>query len=255
MDTHERTTAAMIQTVFAEQIAARQGTVTDVVAQGGRLLLRSILPDIREVGAQDRVQGGVALRSNGHEAWVNPYVFREVCSNGAVWAQSLQSHYVMDLDERSPDEVLPELREAIQTCASAEAFAQAAHQMRSAKHVSLSATRSMVSILHSLPPSIVAQVMRMFFAEGDKTAFGLGNALTATARDTPDEDLRWRLEELGGGVFASATGRPPSGSTGNRVKVARDSSAPGRVETPSTCRAGRLQSGGVALVGSAAGES
>lgn len=212
-----RSMAAMIQGLFAEEITSRAGTVSDVFAQGSRLMLRSILPRIKDVGPKDKVQGGVALRANQRELWVHPYVFRQVCSNGAVWAQAMQSQYITDLDVRSPDEVAPELREAIRCCAAGEAFTQAARQMRAARRVSLSGAGSLISIMHSLPPSTVGQVLELFFAANDRTAFGLGNAITATARETADEDLRWRLEELGGGVFANPPGRPPRLSSGKRL--------------------------------------
>lgn len=225
MHSDARSMAAMIQGLFAEEIASRGGTVSDVFAQGSRLILRSVLPKIKEVGRKDKIQGGVALRANERELWVHPYVFRQVCSNGAVWAQAMQSEYISDLDVRSPEEVAPQLREAIRCCAAEKAFTQAAGQMRAARGISVSGAASLLAVMHSVPPNTVALVMQMFFAANDRTAFGLGNAITATARETTDEDLRWRLEELGGGVFAISNACPPHLSSGKRREPERADTA------------------------------
>jgi hypothetical protein len=53
---------------------------------------------------------------------------------------------------------------------------------------------------------MLSQIMDQFFRDGDQSLFGLANALTAIARDTPDPELRWDLEEFGGAV---ATNRVP----------------------------------------------
>jgi hypothetical protein len=47
---------------------------------------------------------------------------------------------------------------------------------------------------------LYTQVMAELVRGGDRSHFGLMNALTAVGRDTQDPELRWRLEELGGAV-------------------------------------------------------
>jgi hypothetical protein len=63
-----------------------------------------------------------------------------------------------------------------------------------------------MAMLSLMPPHLRCQVAQSilgkFASEGDRSGFGLMNAVTATARDTADPELRWRLEELGGGVAA-----------------------------------------------------
>ncbi len=44
--------------------------------------------------------------------------------------------------------------------------------------------------------------MRTFFEAEDRSAFSLMNAVTSVARDQDDPEVRWQLEELGGGVPA-----------------------------------------------------
>jgi hypothetical protein len=50
------------------------------------------------------------------------------------------------------------------------------------------------------PRDIFAAILDRFFESRDESGFGLINAVTSVARDTSDPDLRWRLEELGGGI-------------------------------------------------------
>jgi hypothetical protein len=209
MFTDNQISTAMVKTVFAEEITARDGIVSDTFDDGQRLFVRSILPAVEEVRAKDRVQGGVALRMSGCEAWVHPYVFRQVCSNGAILAQAIETWHLAEIDVRDPGEVVPELRQAIQACASPEAFTVTAQQMRSAHDARADLVLSLMPFLSRLPGTIMTAVLQRFFGDGDQSAFGLANAITATARETLDPDMRWRLEELGGGVLVDRGPRPP----------------------------------------------
>jgi hypothetical protein len=227
MFTDDRMTTATVKTVFAEEIVALGGTVSDTFDDGKRLFVRSILPAVEEVRAKDRVQGGVALRSNGGEAWVHPYVFRQICSNGAIMAQAIETRHVADLDVRGPEKVLPELRKAIQACAAREAFTVAAQQMRTSQGAQVDLALSLMPFLSRFPTSLVTQIMRRFFEDRDRSAFGLANAMTATARDTSDPELRWRLEELGGGILAGQSRLPRrDGRAARRREVALAASSP-----------------------------
>jgi hypothetical protein len=52
------------------------------------------------------------------------------------------------------------------------------------------------------------------FVEGrDTSRFGLMNAITSVARDTRDPEVRWRLEEMGGGIPAALS--PTSDDSGS----------------------------------------
>jgi hypothetical protein len=50
--------------------------------------------------------------------------------------------------------------------------------------------------------ALFATITRRFTEGGDRSRFGLMNAVTSTARDTRDPEVRWRLEELGAQVPA-----------------------------------------------------
>jgi hypothetical protein len=206
----QSTLAATIKTTFAEEINELGGKVSDVFDDGRLLFLRAILPEAEEVGPKDPVQGGVALRAQQGEAWVHPYLFRQVCKNGAITAQSLEGRHVLGLDLPDPEIVWPELREAIQACASPDAFEFGVTRMRSAQQAACDMALMLVPTLRHLPQSIASQILRQFVGSGDRSMFGMVNAITATARETRDPQLRWDLEELGGGVLAGLDPSPPN---------------------------------------------
>ena len=82
---------ATIKELFCEELTEAGGAISDAFDDGIHLFVRSILPEVREVQSGDKVQGGVALRSSETEIWVHPYLFRQVCTNGAIMAQAIQS--------------------------------------------------------------------------------------------------------------------------------------------------------------------
>jgi len=222
MRSGDQVTVATIRAVFTEEIAAQQGSVLDAFEDGSRLFLRSLLPHIAEVRPRDRLQGGVALRSDGREVFLHPYVFRLVCSNGAIMAQATRTHHVADLQLLPPEESLPALREAIRACCEPEAFTAAALQMRSAQEMAADLGLMLLPMLSRFPAAtrdgLLQQVFERFTSEADRSVFGLMNAVTATARDTRDPEVRWNLEELGGGIPVLLAPKPSSGSSSRRTE-------------------------------------
>lgn len=195
-----------VRKTFERQIAIRGGTVTQAVEAEGDLFLRATLPMKDTVRAGDNVQGGVALRSAGPEIQVHPYVFREVCQNGAIWAQSLGTQRIERVEfsaatDRISD-ALAQIEAAIGTCAQQATFRNAVTEMRESTQVDADIDL-LLHIAHAtdLRPGIFAAIRR-FHADRDQSLYGLMNAVTSVARDTPDPNTRWRLEELGGAVPA-----------------------------------------------------
>jgi hypothetical protein len=193
-----------IQAIFQEEIAAAGGTVTDAFNDGDRLFTRSLLPRVREIRRKDRVQGGVALRATEREICVHPYVFRLVCRNGAIMAHATQTEQIADLDRLTREEVTSRLHAAIRACCVEEAFTVAAEQMRSA---SAAAADHILTMMHvfsgkSSPAGrqMMTEILKRFLDGQERSRFALMNAVTSVARDTEDPELRWRLEEAGGGI-------------------------------------------------------
>src|SRR4051794_33924770 len=84
-----------IAEIFTEEIAMAGGTVSDSFDDGDRLYLRSILPPEMPVRQGDMLQGGVALMATTLEVHVHPYLFRQVCSNGAIRAHAVQTRRLL----------------------------------------------------------------------------------------------------------------------------------------------------------------
>jgi len=201
-------TTREIRALFEEEIGAVAGKVSETYDDGNLLLARSILPGTREVSRGDRVQGGVALRAIEGEIWVHPYVFRQVCKNGAIRAHAIQTRHIArdDFPVEDEAEVATALREAVRASCAEDAFAGSVEEMRSARETEADMALAMLPLISKLPPNAAAEVIRLITRrhEGsrDRSRFGLMNAVTSVARDTRDPELRWRLEEFGGGIPA-----------------------------------------------------
>ena len=200
-------TSELLQ-AFREEITSARGTVLDVFEDGSRLFVRSTLTACDEVRPGDTIQAGVALRTQSHEVLVHPYTFRQVCRNGTIVAQALESRRIKRVSfSASSDEVeqvLAEVREAVGACSAPEAFWDTAAKMQSAADVHADFALQllpMLSRLTGISQSLMDAIWERF-EESDRSLFAMTNAVTATARDQPDPELRWRLEELGGGVLA-----------------------------------------------------
>jgi hypothetical protein len=202
-----------IHDTFLDEITSLGGSVSGAYNDGKRLFARAVLPEDAEVRPGDAVTAGVAIRVTGPEIVVHPYVFRQVCSNGAIMAQSFQSRH---LERTASSEVsvpklaivaaLGDVRRAIGACATREAFSRAANQMRSATQVQADLELQLLSMLDRMPAGMAGQllnqIIREFGADADRSAFGLLNAVTAVARETRDPEAAWRLEEFGGTMLA-----------------------------------------------------
>lgn len=234
-------TADLLEAFSADMLAAG-GTVVDTYHDGVRLFARATLPALREVRPGDGLRGGVAVRATAEELRVHPYVFRLVCSNGAISARATQSWRIERDDlaadpDRSADDVLAEFREAVRACSADEAFASAAEGMRSATFTAadqfVNVLPMLSQVMRHLSPKqagqAIEQILGRFERDGDRSRFGLMNAVTATARDTRDPDLRWRLEEFGGGIpsLAVPADRGPRGPAAAACRSAEMAGAMG----------------------------
>jgi hypothetical protein len=197
-------TTAQILDVFSEEIAARDGRVTDTFHRGKRLFVRSVVPLVQEVQQGDRLQGGVALKATSQGVWLYPYVFRLVCRNGAITAETIGSHCVGKLDQLNPYSTLEMIREGIAACCAEEVFSENVRRMRCGCQVEVDMALNLLPMLSGVSgiasSRVFKRILDEFFKEGDQTQFGLANAVTAVARDIRNPKTRWELEELGGGI-------------------------------------------------------
>jgi hypothetical protein len=229
MSWNDSLTTAHILAVFTEEIAAHEGVVTDTFDDGVRLFTRSVLPRVEEVRPRDQLQGGVALRACGGEVWLHPYVFRLVCRNGAIMARAMQTRQLTDLGLYEAEQATEMLREAIRACCAEEAFTTATQEIRSARDTEADLGLNLLPLLSRTSrreaSRLLAAIMDLFVGEGDRSRFGLMNAVTAVARDTHDPELRWGLEELGGEIAAGVPGPFPKIPAANAAPRRRSEAA------------------------------
>jgi hypothetical protein len=229
MDTHSDTRADAltqpgyrprtdeIRRTFEEEIATVYGTVVDTLDDGEHLFLRAVLPYSNDVTRGDPLRAGVALRVVGPEVLVHPYTFRQVCTNGAIRTHALESRRI---GRTWSDGVLEpqfeialavrRLRQAVQACASIEAFCGSIDEARTASELEagdeLTSVSTLARLAHRMTWGSLPGILERFAAAPDpnRSAFGLMNAITSVARDTADPERRWHLETLGGAIPARA---------------------------------------------------
>jgi hypothetical protein len=212
-----------IRSVVEEEITSTGGKVLDCLADSRRLFLRSVLPLASEVRLRDRVQGGVAVMVGDLDVCVHPYTHRQVCRNGAIMACTIETHRIERVESDAPFEaeehVLSEVREVVRQCSAPEVFSKVVDRLRSAVQAKADLAIHLIPLLSRLPhrhsASVLSQVVAGFTSEGDDSVFGLVNAVTRVARDEPDPEVRWDLEELGGGIpsLVRPAGRPDDAAT------------------------------------------
>ena len=251
----EGLTTARVLAVFAEEVRARRGEVTQTFDDGKRLFSRAVLPHVAEVGPGDRIRGGVAIKATGDGVWLYPYTFRRICSNGAIDARTLEERPIADPHRQQPELVLEAVRSTVEACCKAEVFTRAVGEMRKGREATatdlllrilpfLSGSSDLVSgliersvrekkapdeaILSALMPALFRRsaqprrpapyhgdlmtgVLSRYGKEGDRSRFGLAQAITAVARDVQDPELKWDLEKLGGAVALGTLRRTGDG--------------------------------------------
>ena len=204
-----------IQTVFVDEIDFLGGHVVDTFAEGDALFQRAVLPVSRDVRSDDKLHGGVALRTRQNDVIVHPYLYREVCRNGMIMADTLASKrfrraefcddpcfaedVMLGIRSAIHDYVDPQIHEVtiarLRTSTSLEAEANLLMQLLSMRQ----------TIGHQLASELVRAILAQFHQQADPTVYGAINAVTAVARTVADEESRWDLEELGGAILCVTT--------------------------------------------------
>lgn len=210
-----------IRSVVEDEITSLGGEVLDCLADSRRLFLRTVLPFADEVRPRDRVKGGVAVMAGDLNISVHPYTYREVCRNGAIMASAIETHSIervgMDAPSDVVEEVLSEVREVVRQCSAPDVFSKVSDRLRSAAQTQADLAIHLIPLLsrlsQGLSAGIVSRIVARFTREGDDSVFGLVNAVTRVARDERDPNVRWRLEELGGGIPSLLRPAPRPGDT------------------------------------------
>jgi hypothetical protein len=166
------------------------------------------------------MQGGLALRATEDELSLYPYLFRQVCSNGAIMAQAIESLHVECLGVYSPEVGAAMLREAIANCSEERVFVKSIRGIQSLAMTEIDQLLNLIPYVSHLQQAgmgrFLAEILQRYSGERDRTQFGFVNAITSVARDAHDPDDRWRLEELGGGIVARLRPKQPNNAPGRQ---------------------------------------
>ncbi len=218
-------TAALHQ-LFGATIASLGGTVLDAEDTGAAMYARAVLPEVADVRRGDMVQGGVAVRVVGGEAFVHPFILRQVCVNGAVRTYAVGTRVIERVD--APPRVaaaqhgaiqsaLDAFEDAVRQAAAPARFAEGVREMQSAIDIRATAAIERLrlrALLMALPEQGLAGELRRAMwpllsraltsgVDGDRSAYAFGNAITAAAREAANPAIRWAMEEYGAAVFGA----------------------------------------------------
>ncbi len=207
MDATRLPTIEEIRTLITVEVACAGGTVTDRAEPSGHLYLRATLPQVQEIRPGDALKGGVAARVTPQDVLICPYLFRQLCGNGAVVTMAGEAQRIerVDADCDCADARLA-LQTTVERCLAPETFTRLVSEMRPTLR------RAAVLAVHFFPllgrtrealdTRTWHEILVRFRREQDDSVFGLMNAITSVARDQSDPHMRWRLEDMGGAVPA-----------------------------------------------------
>jgi len=202
-----------IRATFVEEVEAAGGALHDKYESPERLLIRATLPWIADVRPGDPVHGGVAMRATLREVVAHPFVVRQVCTNGAIAPQALETQRVAGMDELPVVVASAAVRGAVRSCARHDVFVSFSSSMAATAGRLMTISFLLMAMLPDQTDpeagELYTKVMAALVRGGDRSHFGLMNALTAVGRETEDPELRWRLEELGGAVAIRRMPTPP----------------------------------------------
>ena len=166
---------------------------------GGTLSIAAVQPWLRaEVQVGDVVQAGFVISSpRVGEVSIAPRLFRVLCANGAITDHGTGA-------EQHCDPLL--VGQAAEACLSSAFFEGEVAQLRHAAEVTIENPEA--ALLEAGTRSQWAEVRDEHARAGDPSAWGLINAVTATARSAPTWAERLRREGDAADILAWLARRP-----------------------------------------------
>lgn len=192
-----------IVAVFREEIDCANGTIADHVLSSNHLFIRAHLPQMQTVRPHDEVQAGVALRADDTMITVLPYVYRLICTNGTLHARPLATHHIGRTEGLIAVETAALVCEAVQACGSPQAFQTSLDEFQTALAAPDAPSLLRPHFGHRAlirHQSRLSAVLEEYAREGERTWYGLMNAVSAVARDTADPAWRWHLQVAAGEI-------------------------------------------------------
>ncbi len=198
-------TTRRVHTAFSRATQSLGGMIHGTFDDGTQYFSRSSLPIECEITPGDAMRGGVAIRANCSEVWVHPYLFRTVCTNGAIRAQALQTRHI-EIQDDAPWSLESQIEEAVNECGSEHVFAEGITEVRSSQEIQAETLIQLFSLMGDHADDISAEsmstILKTFAHSDEHNGYSLLNTVTAVGRETRNPGLRWRLETLGGAVAA-----------------------------------------------------
>lgn len=209
-----------IAAIIQEEVQSAGGSIPSLEEARGDLFVRALLPRQAEVRPGDQVVGGLAVRAAGNQIEIRHYLLRLACTNGSIADQQIYTCCVSRVAADSGPDVIgaavARLRAAVWACFDRPVFEAVIASLRRSQHQAADLAVFRRWAAPRLPVSRSAElhkaILRRFRQERDRSLFSLMNAVTSLARDERDPALRWRLEELGGGVPSLQGLRKPPGA-------------------------------------------
>ncbi len=206
-----RTTAIA---AFKDAIAPLGGTIKNQNDTPQRAYCRAVLPVTEEVRPKDLLKPGIAIRASGLAIHITPYVFREICGNGAIWAHS-SAAISLTVTEDTTDLAIEDFVDAsTKLAASEETIAACLEEVRTAIGTKVDVRRLLLStpsigILDSDLHLVVA--LELARQPEATTRYDAMNVVTAIAREIQDPEIKWKLESIGASLLIGAEAKmtPP----------------------------------------------
>lgn len=191
----------------------------------GRLYIKAVYPKLEgEVSKGDVVQAGIAISNSevGLGALtIQPLVYRLVCLNGAIFADSKFSqrhlgqkivgmenvaHLLSNEALAADDKAMSlKVRDVIRACFDQAVFAQRLDALRVAKGDKLvgdiNEVVEVVSKRNAFSDFEKTNILRNLIEGADLSRYGLHNAITRTAQDVDSYDRATVLETVGGNII------------------------------------------------------
>ena len=176
--------------------------MSDALVVEGRAFARAVLDRQQEIRPGDAFKGGVAMRAEEGELWLHPYMFRLVCKNGAIVAQTVTTRHV-DLQVSLPEVAQFLIEEGVKACCAAEVFDVNVGRVRTLAEKQMDKTMMLMALMSRhggmLSTPLMQNVIREMLGR-EMTAYDAMNGITARAREERDPVMKWELEELGGSL-------------------------------------------------------
>lgn len=196
-----------LRAVIGDRMRANQAKESDWLEDPNRFFLRATRHIRVEVLPEDTMSPGLAARRHGGVVELWPYVFREICTNGAIMARCGSGRQIDLADPDARDLVAA----TADRCLSEQAWATCRASIAGTANQHLDLAMALVPLMRRMGNYDSSFLMDVVQGLGQgRRLFDIMQAVTASAHRTTDPEEKWRREEEGGSLaFLSADDLDP----------------------------------------------